>query len=502
MRMRSSRPTSWLATLAAVVSTHRARSSAGTLDGPAVEDQIDRLARRGGPARIQRVLGELDVITGSVDPRQIAAVRERLDDVLGAVSRLAPRPRAASGEPERWAWLPFFEASFSNCIEGTEFGVDEARRIARLMVNAELSVAGQVRIVIPTGFRTNHLAALTAFSSGNGDGQSLHAVMDFAQRWVAHVDWATFARAVCRRSRPIPVGPRGQGPCSRTDVDDLTDNRDAARLLVRVSAGAGVRAVRATALSVVAQVGSGLHALGYGPLTAISAAPSGSVWVCPSAGPWPTPTAANWTTATPSGSARDASRREVVAGVAVDDDTRAVEQACAQGGNDGCAGALPTEPGGGDDAQIAETTPLEHAGDRRDLVTGSSAYRRCGACSICRSGQHLATSSAVMRCRGGSSSRTASSCAATSGATRVTTRCPTGQSDTHAVGRVCGSAMMLVPGTSTGSAGSGKLRCQVSRTRWCSEADGRSAANAHLGARDGTVGLVTLAAWPPCGAPP
>jgi Fic family protein len=68
-------------------------------------------------------------------------------------------------------------------------------RIARLMANAELSVAGQVRVVIPTSFRNNYLAALSALSSGNGDGQSLHAVMDFAQRWVAHMDWATFERA-------------------------------------------------------------------------------------------------------------------------------------------------------------------------------------------------------------------------------------------------------------------------------------------------------------------
>jgi hypothetical protein len=323
------------------------RSRAGTL---AVEDQIDTLARRGGSGRIQRVLAELDVIAGSFDPRQIAAVREqlvavlgtvtstprserlaarvagvpydahivqRLEAVLGAVGRLAPQPRAAAGAPERWAWLPFFEAYFSNFIEGTEFGVEEARRIAvdgwvppsrpadahdvaatyrltsdtedrrrvpassdellellqhrheilmaarpdrrpgmfkeqpnyaggykfvdpdlvegtfrrgfdqmaatvdpmsravgmmvlitechpfddgngriaRLMANAELSVAGQVRVVIPTSFRNNYLAALSALSSGNGDGQSLHAVMDFAQRWVAHMDWATFERA-------------------------------------------------------------------------------------------------------------------------------------------------------------------------------------------------------------------------------------------------------------------------------------------------------------------
>jgi hypothetical protein len=31
---------------------------------------------------------------------------------------------------EAWAWLPFFESYFSNFVEGTEFGVEEARRIA------------------------------------------------------------------------------------------------------------------------------------------------------------------------------------------------------------------------------------------------------------------------------------------------------------------------------------------------------------------------------------
>ena len=42
----------------------------------------------------------------------------------------APEPRPALGSPERWTWEPFFEAYFSNFIEGTEFGVHEARKIA------------------------------------------------------------------------------------------------------------------------------------------------------------------------------------------------------------------------------------------------------------------------------------------------------------------------------------------------------------------------------------
>ena len=42
----------------------------------------------------------------------------------------APEPCPVLGSPERWVWEPFFETYFSDFIEGTEFGVDEAREIA------------------------------------------------------------------------------------------------------------------------------------------------------------------------------------------------------------------------------------------------------------------------------------------------------------------------------------------------------------------------------------
>lgn len=325
----------------------RPRSRAGTL---AIEEQIDELARRGGTTAVKRTLRELDVIAGSFDPDRVRAVRERLVALLGTVTgkvaspalaarlsgapydahrierlrhvlatlaRRAPQPRAEGGAPERWEWVPFFEAYFSNFIEGTEFGVEEAVRIAvdglipverpadahdvtatyrlvrdadermripisggefveflrarhavlmaarpdkrpglfkkepnyaggyqfvdpelvegtlrrgfdlmadvddpfaravammvlttevhpfddgngrlaRIMVNAELSNAGQVRIMIPTSFRNNYVAALSAVSQGHGHGQSLIAVLDFAQRWVAAIDWTSFDRA-------------------------------------------------------------------------------------------------------------------------------------------------------------------------------------------------------------------------------------------------------------------------------------------------------------------
>lgn len=325
-----------------------ARSRAGT---GAVEDRINELARTGGAGLVQRVLGDLDVIEGRFDPSAVAAVRRRLVAVLGTVTDVRPRsaglrarlagapydehrvrmlrdlvdvlrdrapePRHARPGDDRWRWLPFFEAYFSNFIEGTEFGVEEARaiavdgkvpkarpedahdvaetfrlasdpvgaatiprtpddlldllrerharlmaarpdkrpgefkvqdnyaggyrfvehelvegtlregfrllnevtdafaravammllltevhpfddgngRIARLAANAELSAAAQVRLVVPTVFRNNYLAGLSGVSNGAGRGESLVAVLEFAQRWTAAVDWTSFEAA-------------------------------------------------------------------------------------------------------------------------------------------------------------------------------------------------------------------------------------------------------------------------------------------------------------------
>lgn len=52
--------------------------------------------------------------------------------------------------------------------------------------------AGQVRIVIPTVYRNNYLAALTGLSYQAGAGESLIAALQFAQRWTATISWSTF----------------------------------------------------------------------------------------------------------------------------------------------------------------------------------------------------------------------------------------------------------------------------------------------------------------------
>ncbi len=316
-----------------------------------VEDEIDGLARRGGPGEIRNLLSQLDVVGGHLPAGPVQTVRDRLVAVLSTFSDLtptserlaarlsgepydeqrltmfrglaavlsetAPEARPVLGDQARWTWEPFFEAYFSNVIEGTEFGVDEARRIAfegeippdrpadahdveatyrivsdpvsnslaatnadelidllcqhhrvlmaarpekhpglfkkrvnyaggyafvepdlvegtlrrgfdvfggvtdpfqravalmflvtechpfddgngrvaRIMANGALSSAGQVRIVIPTIYRNNYLAALVGVSHQNGRGESLIAVLQFAQKWTGAVDWTTFENA-------------------------------------------------------------------------------------------------------------------------------------------------------------------------------------------------------------------------------------------------------------------------------------------------------------------
>lgn len=60
-------------------------------------------------------------------------------------------------------------------------------RIARVMMNAELVAGGQVRIVVPTVYRLNYLAAMKGATHNNAFAP-LTATMRFAQRYIARLD--------------------------------------------------------------------------------------------------------------------------------------------------------------------------------------------------------------------------------------------------------------------------------------------------------------------------
>ena len=61
-------------------------------------------------------------------------------------------------------------------------------RMARVMMNAELVSAAQVRIIIPTVYRLNYLAALKG-ATHNDQFMPLVATLRFAQRYTARVDF-------------------------------------------------------------------------------------------------------------------------------------------------------------------------------------------------------------------------------------------------------------------------------------------------------------------------
>lgn len=67
-------------------------------------------------------------------------------------------------------------------------------RIARIHMNAELAAARQMRIIIPTVYRSNYLAALKA-ATHNDSFDPLAATLRFAQRYTARIDFSSRAAA-------------------------------------------------------------------------------------------------------------------------------------------------------------------------------------------------------------------------------------------------------------------------------------------------------------------
>lgn len=63
-------------------------------------------------------------------------------------------------------------------------------RVARIMMNAELVTAGEVRIIIPTVYRENYLAGLRA-ATRTGNYAALADTLSFARRYTAQVDFSS-----------------------------------------------------------------------------------------------------------------------------------------------------------------------------------------------------------------------------------------------------------------------------------------------------------------------
>jgi hypothetical protein len=101
---------------------------------------------------------------------------------------------------EAWRFYETLPAGFSRALFAM-FAVSEVHpfadgngRVSRTLLNAELSAAGECRIVVPLCFRSDYLGALRALSR-QGNPEPLLRMADRAQRWASIVDWSTMERA-------------------------------------------------------------------------------------------------------------------------------------------------------------------------------------------------------------------------------------------------------------------------------------------------------------------
>lgn len=67
-------------------------------------------------------------------------------------------------------------------------------RVGRVLMNAELTAAGQQRITIPLSYRDDYLQGLRGLSR-NGNPRPLVRVLNFAQRYAAAIDWSNLETA-------------------------------------------------------------------------------------------------------------------------------------------------------------------------------------------------------------------------------------------------------------------------------------------------------------------
>ncbi len=102
--------------------------------------------------------------------------------VLGTLRQGYERYMALSPGFPRAAFAMFLVAEVHPFADGNG-------RVARALANAELSAAGQQRLMIPIVFRDDYLQALRAMSH-RGDPRPFIRVLDRAQRWAHEIDWS------------------------------------------------------------------------------------------------------------------------------------------------------------------------------------------------------------------------------------------------------------------------------------------------------------------------
>ncbi len=178
------------------------------------------------PEDAHDVLGTFGVVT---DPALRAHTPSDADDfaeLLRLLNRriLEKRPNKAPGEwkqhanraggtsfvapdlvlgtlREAWSFYETLPAGFPRALFAM-FAVSEVHpfadgngRVSRALLNAELSAAGQCRVMVPLCYRADYLGALRALSR-QANPEPLLKMAERAQRWSSLVDWSNMSRAL------------------------------------------------------------------------------------------------------------------------------------------------------------------------------------------------------------------------------------------------------------------------------------------------------------------
>lgn len=194
-------------------------------------DEAERIVFQGEipaerPEDAHDVLGTFRAIT---DPSMRARVPEDVDELIEIVRELnrlilegrpslnpgsfKSKPNRAGGTSfvhpdlvegtlkEGWKFYDVLEPGFARAVFAM-FLVAEVHpfadgngRVARALLNQELSAISQCRVVIPLSYRSDYLGALRLLSR-QGEPQALLRMVDRAQRWASLVDWSSVASAI------------------------------------------------------------------------------------------------------------------------------------------------------------------------------------------------------------------------------------------------------------------------------------------------------------------
>jgi fido (protein-threonine AMPylation protein) len=97
-------------------------------------------------------------------------------------------------------------------------------RVARVMMNAELVAAEQVRVLIPIVYRSNYISALRALSA-NAWPEPIIKTLTFAQRYVAAIPWEKMeqARSVMTLTNAFVRPEEGDEKGIRLRIPDAAD---------------------------------------------------------------------------------------------------------------------------------------------------------------------------------------------------------------------------------------------------------------------------------------